>query len=374
LTILAFSPDGNRIVSGGFDQTARVWEATPLPSNVIAEHDARYRKKIETLTLDATTDDARRAEVLAGSGRWDQAAEAFARAVEKEPEKLQVRCQLIDALLKSGNASQVGPACNDILKRFGNTGVPLQAMAVAALCRLAPQAIADLEKRDAVHEMAMAKDNAGRLAILAKYGQLDLVSHALAKAVEDLPDDFTHDDFTLCRLHLLSLLESGEVPGYRVAAGKLLSRFSKTSDPNLLRVAARVFTYAPEAVPDLAVPVQMAEAALAGCPADQKKWGLLTLGAALYRAGRTDEAIARLNESVKASGGVVVPESWALLAMAHHKKGNGDEARRWLEKLRSHKPDAKTATDFSSDLWLVEGRILLREAEALLREPPPARP
>jgi WD40 repeat protein len=45
LVCLAFSPDGNEIVSGGFDGTARVWNATPLPSNVIAQHDARYRKR-----------------------------------------------------------------------------------------------------------------------------------------------------------------------------------------------------------------------------------------------------------------------------------------------------------------------------------------
>jgi WD40 repeat protein len=50
LRSFAFSPDGNLIVSGGIDFTARVWNATPLPSKVIAEHDARYQKKIETLT------------------------------------------------------------------------------------------------------------------------------------------------------------------------------------------------------------------------------------------------------------------------------------------------------------------------------------
>ena len=132
-------------------------------------------------------------------------------------------------------------------------------------------------------------------------------------------------------------------------------------------------TYAPDAVADLTVPVQMAEAALAGYPADQKRFALNTLGAALYRAGRIDEAIARLDESVKASGGVGVPQDWVFLAMAHHKKGNGDEARRWLEKVRAYVKDEKIA--FSSDL--VETRILLREAEALLREPPrcdPERP
>jgi len=59
---VAFSPDGNQIVSGGIDNSARVWNATPLATDVTAEHDARYRKKIETLTqLKAATDDLERA-------------------------------------------------------------------------------------------------------------------------------------------------------------------------------------------------------------------------------------------------------------------------------------------------------------------------
>jgi hypothetical protein len=85
------------------------------------------------------------------------------------------------------------------------------------------------------------------------------------------------------------------------------------------------------------------------------------LGAALYRAGRIDEAIARLDESVQAFGGGV-PQDWVFLAMAHHRKGRTDEARRWLEKARAGAKDDRGA------------RILLREAESLLKETaPPAR-
>ena len=38
--------------------------------------------------LKATTDEAKRAEVLANSGQWGAAAGAFAKAVDKEPDKL----------------------------------------------------------------------------------------------------------------------------------------------------------------------------------------------------------------------------------------------------------------------------------------------
>ena len=113
----------------------------------------------------------------------------------------------------------------------------------------------------------------------------------------------------------------------------------------------------------------MAEAAVAGYPAEQKRYALNTLGAALYRAGRIDEAIVRLDESVKASGGAGVPQDWAYLAMAQHKKGNGEEARRWLKKVRAYVKDDTIA--FSSDL--VEIRFLLREANAFIRfDPAPA--
>ena len=206
--------------------------------------------------------------------------------------------------------------------------------------------------------------------VLGQYGQWDLVASVFTKVVEEKYTDDNPEGLAYFGIQLLSLVESGDLPGYRSAAGKLLSQYSKTSDPNSLNNAAWYCTYAPDAVADLAVPVQMAEKALAGYPPQLKRLALNTLGAALYRAGRIDEAIARLDESVKASGGVGVPQDWAFLAMAHHKKGNDDEARRWLEKLRSHKPDEKAG--FSTDV--VECRIFLREAEALLRETPPARP
>src|SRR5262249_20971521 len=159
--------------------------------------------------------------------------------------------------------------------------------------------------------------------ILAAHGQWSLAAKAFGKAVEQEPDNLQ-----LLGWHLLSLLESGDIPGYRVAAGKVLSRFREASNPNTLNPVAWLCTYASDAVADLTVPVQMAEAALVGYPADQKRFALNTLGAALYRAGRIDEAISRLGESVKAGGGVGVPQDWVFLAMAHQKKGNVGEARR----------------------------------------------
>ena len=97
---VTFSPDGNEIVTGGIDYTARVWNAAPLTSNMTAEHDARYQKKLETLAqFRSRIDDTQRAVILSSSGQWGMAADAFASTVAKEPDKLQLRYQHIDALV-----------------------------------------------------------------------------------------------------------------------------------------------------------------------------------------------------------------------------------------------------------------------------------
>ena len=104
-------------------------------------------KKFETLArLKATTDEAKRAEILAASGQWGVAAGAFAKAVDREPDKLRLRYQLIDALLNSGDTGRVGPACDEMLARFGDSSDHLQALGVAGFCRLARMAITEPAK------------------------------------------------------------------------------------------------------------------------------------------------------------------------------------------------------------------------------------
>jgi hypothetical protein len=202
-----------------------------------------------------------------------------------------------------------------MLKRFGDAGNPLRAMGVAGVCRLARMASTNPEMRLAVHEMALATNPTELALILGKQGQWDLVSTGYAKHVQDQHQG----DVSGCHSwNLLSLMESGDVAGYRAAAGHLLDRFRRASDPNALNNAAWWCTLVPDAVADLTGPVQMAEAAVAGYPADRKRLALNTLGAALYRAGRIDEAIVRLVESVKASGATGIPQDWVYLAMAHH--------------------------------------------------------
>ena len=118
----------------------------------------------------------------------------------------------------------------------------------------------------------------------------------------------------------------------------------------------------PEATADPAAPVRLAEAALRDGPESSRDMYLNTLGAALYRAGRYAEAIRRLEEAIERRGGASIPEDGPFLAMAHHRLGHPDEARRWLDRLRERQPSTAPA-QFWDEL---EIRLLRSEAESVI--------
>jgi tetratricopeptide (TPR) repeat protein len=130
---------------------------------------------------------------------------------------------------------------------------------------------------------------------------------------------------------------------------------------------------------------------------------LQTLGAATYRAGRFEEAIGHLNDAMKARpepggpglrtdptayGGVSsgpIPGGdaldWLFLAMAHHRLGHAEEARKWLEKAitgidrATQDPPDGASPDSRIRWWtrLYYG-VLRREAEGLIVGSGPGRP
>ena len=84
---------------------------------------------------------------------------------------------------------------------------------------------------------------------------------------------------------------------------------------------------------------------------------LNTLGAALYRAGRFEESIRRLEESIAGRNGESQPQDWVFLALAHHRLGHGAEARRWLDRFRAYRPIEKPYAFWSEQ----EIRLLRRK-------------
>ena len=70
--------------------------------------------------------------------------------------------------------------------------------------------------------------------------------------------------------------------------------------------------------------------------------------------------VRRLEQAVEARGGVGAshPDEWTFLAMTHHRLGHRDEAQRWLERLREHRPK-EDADRFWEELGI---RLLRAEA------------
>jgi tetratricopeptide (TPR) repeat protein len=94
------------------------------------------------------------------------------------------------------------------------------------------------------------------------------------------------------------------------------------------------------------------------------------LGAVLYRAGKYPDAIRPLKEADQFHPKPGWPSDWLFLAMAHQRQGQLEQARSWLDK--AVKAIDRLAKEKPSDepfgwIYLVELRLLRREAEALLR-------
>jgi Flp pilus assembly protein TadD len=177
-------------------------------------------------------------------------------------------------------------------------------------------------------------------------------------------------------------LRAGDQGGYRKICSDMLERFGAE--------AVWTCTLAANSGADPAWIVSLAEKALAKSPKDHwhvnpNHWDVHRLGAALYRAGRFQEAVQRLTEATERNAHPYRTNmlcTWFFLAMAHQRLGHAEEARRWLEKASRatedvRKPNAqppeKSSTaagtippDWARKLTL---GLLRREAEELLGLP-----
>jgi tetratricopeptide (TPR) repeat protein len=104
--------------------------------------------------LKATADDAERAEILTVSGQWSMAAEAFGKAVRRDPKNRSLRYKHVFALVESGNRDGVRLACTDLLKSFGDATNPAETTALERFCLLAPDAVGDHQKLEALRGLA----------------------------------------------------------------------------------------------------------------------------------------------------------------------------------------------------------------------------
>jgi tetratricopeptide (TPR) repeat protein len=123
-------------------------------------------------------------------------------------------------------------------------------------------------------------------------------------------------------------LRAGDADGYRDICTDMLKRWG-TSDFWTLWTCV----LAPNAVGDPMALANGAEKAVGKEPKDLMTANLL--GAALYRAGRYDEAARQLTRASGMDPGPVRTNliyTWFFLAMTHHRLGHAPQARQWLDK------------------------------------------
>ncbi len=167
--------------------------------------------------------------------------------------------------------------------------------------------------------------------LYAKMGDYDNAATDFTKAAELQPDNFSFP-----YRGALTQLGAGESEGYRNSCASMLEQFAETEDPQTANFTAWSCALAADAVDDFSLPVGLAERAGGKDPSNV--FHLNALGAVLYRAGRFDEALARLDEAESLQ---VEPNpeanssaayTWFFFAMTHYRLGNVDEARQWYEK------------------------------------------
>ena len=71
----------------------------------------------------------------------------------------------------------------------------------------------------------------------------------------------------------------------------------------------------------------------------------LPVGGLLFRAGRHEEAVRRLHETLKMEGREGSVTDWLFLAMAHQRLGHAAEARRWLDQASRTTEDVLAALE-----------------------------
>jgi WD40 repeat protein len=331
---LGFSPDGRWLASAsGIRDRGEVivWDLARL--DLVAE--ARER---------AARDHAE-GQRLALSKRWDEALMSLRKALEareelhrSHPDDPRLIRDLADSYRDGAGALQ-------------GAGRLREAELSSRQALLLRQRLARDDSDNPHNNLALARarqDLAYVLAALQRWNEAAAIHWEVIRLKPENPDDWTP--------LVGSLMAAGDEAGLRRVSSELLERFGQTTDPIFANRVSWLCSIIPVAGIDRESPVHLAELAVHDAAVGDGYARLNTLGCALYRAGRYQEAIRRLEEGIKAMGRPI-PEDYPLLALAHYRLGHREEALRQLAG----------PTPFQGRSWVDQQlRHLRSEAEALI--------
>jgi tetratricopeptide (TPR) repeat protein len=197
---------------------------------------------------------------------------------------------------------------------------------------------------------------------------MDLRDRAAADYARAVESKF--ETLDVLAYHARLRVQSGDLDGYRRSCARLLERFGDAKEPKEMDMIAWTCVLGPRAVAGLDRVVELADRLVKKYPAEHAY--LETLGAALYRVGKFQEAVQQLEKAVKAHDNGGTAEDWHFLAMARHRLGQADEARKWLAKasdwLEKKGPEPPKEGKVQAVLSLAQ--LLHREARDLLGATP----
>jgi WD40 repeat protein/Tfp pilus assembly protein PilF len=267
---------------------------------------------------------ARRARAYAKLKQWAAAAADFEQAARAKPDRVELWDGLANAATELRNWDKAITALTGAIKLQGDDR--------------------DLwARRGRCH---------------AELKQYDKAATDLAKAVS-----LGREDASNWHRQLLLRLAAGKLDAYRKDCVRMDRHFKNSENPQKVVIVAWTCALAPTALTDLKPLLERAEKAAKDNPTSSAYVG--TLGALLYRAGRYDDAVKRLEEAVKLHGKGGTPVAALFLAMAHHQLGHAGDAQKYLSQAVEAINQAPKDLPWDQRL---ERDLLRREADALLKK------
>jgi WD40 repeat protein len=210
-----------------------------------------------------------------------------------------------------------------------------------------------------------------RAEVEAQAGRLDAAAADFARAIKLGDDDRT---WRYWLPYAIVLVESKNVTGYRSFCKSLFDRFGTSARREVRRALVRLGILAPDSLPDSAKLLELARAELRASPNDQLAQYLE--GAALFRAGRTVQAIPGLERSVKSNNSVAIVQAWVFLALAYRSTGHEAEAQKYLQTAETFVADREQEAKGNPSQrlrWDVKSEIdlFVREAKGRSTDSPP---
>lgn len=333
VTRLSFSPDGRRLAAANPQRPLEIWDVSAGRVALILDYDA------EGASSSAWSTDGRKLAVALGKRVkvWD--------AAEQSPEAR--RRATVDNELEWHRA--------EVDFAMGRQDWYATIYHLTKLIQAEPENAAYYVRRG----VSYARDT--------KTGRASLPNAAadFAIALKLAPDDIV-----VWHRYALVARAAGNLSLYQTICHDMLERFGSTTDSRIANAVAWTCSFAPAAIPDPQIAVNLA---LRAQPPARDNANLLhTLGAAHYRAGQFEAARACFDEAVRLRNGEGVVSDLLLLAMTMQKLQQPekaqqllDQAVQLLDRITSDQPQP----GFTVIAWFepLEFRLLRQEATELIR-------